>query len=395
MSLSDTGYYRPTYSEILAEQIQNAKKLFGNDIDVSSTSPLGKFIRIGAYDLSKVYEDLEAVYYARFPNTATGTSLDRLCVFAGIKRNPATFAMHNIKVTGTANAVIDSIVIRGTNSDITFSNTKPITLNESGTAEVIFICSERGTDGNITEINNIVTPVADVQGVEYVSTYQYGDDTETDTALRKRFKIALEGAGGANINGIRAEVMKVPTVKSVSVINNNTNETVDNRPPHSYEVYVYGGENYSQAIAQAIFDKAPIGIQSCSTTSGATPVKVRDDAGVEHDIYFSHTANIAINVDIIYNKNLKFPSDGKQQMINVVKEYINSLGVGENVIKSAIYPYLMSVQGVTDILDIALSANGAGSDLLSGNIVIKNNQVAQPGNISATYIDDDDVAILG
>ena len=61
----------------------------------------------------------------------------------------------------------------------------------------------------------------------------------------------------------------------------------------------------------------------------------------------------------------------------------------------------MAFQNEEDYLDNLLKSMSdsnsvsAGSDLLSGNIVIKNNQVAQPGNISVTYIDDDDVAILG
>lgn len=86
--LTEQGYHRPTYDEILESKEQLARTLFGEDIETSEQTPLGKFIRIGAYDLSKAYEDIENVYYARFPNTASGISLDRLCVFVGISRNP-------------------------------------------------------------------------------------------------------------------------------------------------------------------------------------------------------------------------------------------------------------------------------------------------------------------
>ena len=100
MPLLDTGYIRPTYEEILAEKIQRTKEIFGENISTDEKTPLGKFLRINAYDQAQEYEDIGAVYFARFPNTATGESLDRLCVFGGISRNPATEAQHTIQVYG-------------------------------------------------------------------------------------------------------------------------------------------------------------------------------------------------------------------------------------------------------------------------------------------------------
>ena len=84
MALDEKGFLRPTYDELLKGRIEQAQKLFGEDIDTSETTALGKFIRLSVYDLAKAWESLEVCYYARFPNTATGASLDRLCPFAGI-----------------------------------------------------------------------------------------------------------------------------------------------------------------------------------------------------------------------------------------------------------------------------------------------------------------------
>ena len=80
MGLDNNGYQRPTYDDIVKAKILKAQELFGADIDTDEKTAFGKFIRIGAYDLAKAYEDIENVYYARFPNTATGDSLDRLCL---------------------------------------------------------------------------------------------------------------------------------------------------------------------------------------------------------------------------------------------------------------------------------------------------------------------------
>ena len=78
--LTETGFYRPTYEELLEAQEMRAKELFGNDIDTSDLSVLGKYIRINVTDIDELYQTLEGVYNARFPNTSSGVSLERLCV---------------------------------------------------------------------------------------------------------------------------------------------------------------------------------------------------------------------------------------------------------------------------------------------------------------------------
>ena len=108
MALTELGFERPTYDEILENQINRAKTLFGDTIDTSELTALGKYIRINVADIDTLYQTLEGVYYARFPNTASGVSLDRLCPFAGITRNAATYARHKVTLTGTAGATIEA-----------------------------------------------------------------------------------------------------------------------------------------------------------------------------------------------------------------------------------------------------------------------------------------------
>lgn len=105
--LTDKGFYRPTYDELLEAQQKRARQLLGEDVDTSNLSVLGKYIRINVDDFDKLWQTLEQVYYARFPNTSTGVSLERLCTFAGITRNPATHAKHLIRVEGTEGTVIE------------------------------------------------------------------------------------------------------------------------------------------------------------------------------------------------------------------------------------------------------------------------------------------------
>lgn len=392
MSLTDLGFYRPTYNEILASKIQTAKELFGEDIETSEKTPLGKFIRIGAKDLSKTYDDLEATYYARFPNTASGVSLDRLCVFAGITRNQATYAKHIVTVSGEPNTEISEIIVCGENREITFHNINRFTIPETGSIDIIVQCSTAGKIGNVNVINDIVNPISGVESVEYKDTELYAEDIESDYDLRKRFAVAVEGVGSSNVNGIRAAILKVPTVKSVSIVENNENTEVSGRPPHSFECFVCGGENYKQEIAEAIFSKAPVGVKTCSTTIPTptptdywSPVTVYDDANIPHYIYYSFTKDIDINISVQYKTDNRFAEDGENKIREQISEYINVYDVGDDVILSALYGYIYKVQGVIDVTSITLSATGK-TPTTGGNIAIDDWEIARLGNITLTEV---------
>ena len=55
--LNELGYTRRTYDDIIESKIQRAKELFGEDIETDETTPLGKLIRINAYDQALAEEE--------------------------------------------------------------------------------------------------------------------------------------------------------------------------------------------------------------------------------------------------------------------------------------------------------------------------------------------------
>lgn len=132
--LTETGFYRPTYDELLEAQEMRARQLFGEDIDTSNLSVLGKYIRINVTDLDELWQTLEGVYNARFPNSSKGVSLERLCVFAGISRNPATYAKHLVRIAGTKDTLIEGGFLVATESqEQTFHTYEDYVLGELGT----------------------------------------------------------------------------------------------------------------------------------------------------------------------------------------------------------------------------------------------------------------------
>lgn len=367
MGLTEKGYQRPTYAAILEAKIQRAKELLGEDIDTSDQSALGKYLRINAYDQAQAEEEIEQAYYARFPNTASGQSLDRLMVFAGISRNPASAAEYRVKVTGTADHVIEAGFLVATDTDVTYWTVQDYTIGTDGTVLVDVCCSEPGTIGNLkspADINRIVNPDVGVESVKGMELITAGIDMESDADLRTRFAAAVQGAGSSNENAIRASLLRIPTVLYATVIANNTDEEdAEGRPPHSFECYVLGGDDYEQEIAQAIFDKRPIGIQ----TVGDKAVTILDVSGNERIVNYSPAQKVHVMVRATITTTTSFASDGVAQVQEKVAAYINGLGIGKALVLSSIYGHIYSVEGVHEVTSLELSTDG-GSSYGTGNV---------------------------
>lgn len=386
MAVNEQGYLRPSYEELLEGRIEQAQELFGDDIDVSDASPLGKFIRLAVQDLADAYEAQEIIYYSRFPHTATGQSLDRLMPFAGISRNPATRAEHEITFSGTAEYEVPVGFLVGTTGDEEFYLVNAVTLDENGSGVGVVQCTELGTVGNVQlgSITEIVNPDADVESISHTRICMIADDEETDEKLRERFEIAIEGAGSGTLSAIRGAVMRVSGVTGCLIIENDTDETVDDRPPHSFEVFVYAPESLDKEIAQAILEKKPIGIPSC----GEVSVEVDDASGGTQIINFSRVIETVIYVHLVIQTDDSFEVDGVEQIKAAVTKYVNGLDIGDDVVYTALYKYIYGVTGVVDVTDLSLSIDG--STYTTGNIQMDENDAARTSeaNVEVVTVDD-------
>lgn len=375
MGLTDKGFVRRTYDDILNGKIQKAKELFGEDIDTSDQTPLGKFIRINAYDQSIAEEEIEAVYYARFPNTASGQSLDRLLPFVGITRNPASAAVYSVNVSGEVGYTIETGFLVATDTGVTYWTTQEYTIGSDGSCLVEVCCTENGSVGNLSSASAICKPVnpdASISAVEGVDCLAAGRDEESDADLRVRFSAAVAGTGSCNEVSIRASVLRVPTVQYAVVIANNTDEPdEDGRPPHSFETYVLGGDDYEQEIAEVIFNKRPVGIQ----TVGDKAVTIVDVSGAERTVRFSPAQRVSITAQVKIKTTNVFPDDGVEQVQSAVSKHINSLGIGNSLILSSIYGHIYGVTGVQEVTVLKLSTDD-GSTYSTGNVAVSDYSVA-------------------
>lgn len=374
MPLTNLGYERPTYEDLLEAQIERAKLLFGEDIDTNDNTPLGKYIRINVKDLAEVYEILEKIYYARFPNTATGVSLDRLCPFAGITRNPATYAQHKVRFIGVAGEYVpEAFEVATADGSITFHTYNALLIGEDGTVDGIVECEQQGEVGNVAvgRIDTILNPDANVESIQHLAIEQYGEEVENDVALRARFNKTIQGAGSSTAAAIAGAIARVALVDGVAVVENDSDETVDGIPPHSFECFVLSPESQDVLVAEAIFSKKPLGIKAV----GDVAVEIMDDSGVKHTISFSRTIQKDIYIKLTINTNNYFEQDGVEQIKDYIAQYINTLKNGDDVYLSSIYGYIYKAAGVVNVSSLTMSTDG--STYSTSDVAVNSNEVAR------------------
>lgn len=374
MPLTESGFERQTYEEILSIQTERAKILFGDDIDTTENSTFGKILRLFCMDAAENQELAERVYLSAFPNTASGVSIDRLCSLVGVSRNPATYAQHTVKITGTAGRTVPMgfLVSAG---DVVFHTVDNYVMQGTstvGTVEAIVECNDAGVIGNVEvgEITEIVNPVVYVTGIEHTAIASEAKDTESDYELRKRIPLALSGTGSGTLEAVKGAVMRVSGVESVLVQENSTSSEVDGIPAHSFRCYVLASKDAKEEIAKAIFSKKPLGIAS----TGDVSVTVLDIGGGQHVIRFSWTEEKTISIKCNITTDGNFSADSiqtiKDNLVNKLAGYTNGQGVTVTSLYSAIY-----VDGVTDVTSLTTSSNG--STYGTNEITLEKSQVAR------------------
>ena len=370
-----TGFVPKPLTAIISDMESEAVVQFGADVDLTSTSPLEKFIQVIAAEESIVWDVLEEAYNAGYLDFASGSSLDNLTALIGFVRIAAIKSTGEVTFTGTNGTVVPAgTSIQTSGSDPEIFTTDVAGTVAAGTLTVATTASVAGVDGNVSgaTITVLTSPISGISAVTNTNPTTGGADTETDVSYRNRIKISLSAGGSATLDAIRAGVLQVVGVVSASIIENDTTGVVGGLPAKSFEVTVLGGAD--NGIAQGIFDEKPAGIESFGAESGTA----QDSAGNNYTIDFQRAAEILIYVSATITSDSTYPADGDEQVETAIITYIGGtdadavvhlgLGIGDDVIFNEVISAILSIQGVTDAsvtIDTVTPPTGTGNETIA------------------------------
>jgi len=118
--ITTTGFVKKPFLVILEENIERAKELFGDNIDLRATSVIYKFIQLRSLADSLQWDLAEKLYYSQYISTASGASLHMLVEDRGLEPQPPQKATGTVTFSGTNYSYIpiDTVVSTFTLSDV-------------------------------------------------------------------------------------------------------------------------------------------------------------------------------------------------------------------------------------------------------------------------------------
>ena len=335
------GLHLPLYSDIIDYLTEQARLIFGSDIYLGEDSQDYQLMSTFARCIFDAMQLAELNYNNRSPGTAIGTALDTLVAINGIARQPATASTATVTLTGTPGATISGGAVQQASTGYLWSLPTTVTIGLDGSADALATCQQLGPVVAIPgDLSIIGTPTAGWTSVTNADAADIGRAVETDAELRARQKLSVANPSQTILESLTGGLAAVPGVSMVRVYENDTNSTDANGlPPHSIEAVVEGGDDYD--IAYQLNLRKDDGV----STNGTESETVIDAMGQSHEIKFSRPEQTPIYVSLTIKKLLGYK--GADSIKQAVADYINALGIGEDVYSAGVI--VAAMQTMTSI----------------------------------------------
>jgi uncharacterized phage protein gp47/JayE len=370
------GFVRPSLQEILALIEADQRAEISQTLDLSTESVIGQNNGIYARQISLAWEALEAIHNGTDPDRAEDDQLTSISKLTGTERRGESKSIaEGVAVTlepGTTLIAGTHFAHVNGKPDVRFTPREDFTAGGGATA-VYYFDFEAENAGPVqapaNTLNVIATPVVGWIDVNNeVDADPLGRLTDDNPTLRLRREAALARSGSSSADAIRADVLAVTNVVSVQVFENWTDATDDQGlPAKSFEVVLFGDTADDDAIAQAIWNSKPGGIQPYGTTGDSGTAT--DANGDPHTMPFSRATEVPIYLEFDITKR-----DGYASLETTVAEAMDAaLGTGVDV---EFYDVLLSTQGLGALVR-AVRMGTSVSPTTDDTIEIGNRQIAR------------------
>lgn len=381
-TLSAAGISSPSLNDILSSFKASVQAIFGSDLYLDPDSQDGQELAIFAqaqFDSNMV---AVAVYNSFNPQTAVGAALDSAVKLNGITRQASSASTCTVTLIGVAGTYIPAGVVSDVNQNL-WNLEMNIFIPLTGTMDVQATCLTQGAiEAAPHTITTIFTNVVGWQTVDNAAAATPGAPVETDGALRMRQQQSTAMNALTTADALLARVLNLPGVQRANIYQNDTSTTDSNGiPAHFFSMVVEGGD--PTQIAQTIALTKDTG----SGTYGSTTVNVPDVNGNNMPIHFSELTLVPIYVNVVIHKLGNFSDASLQAIINNLVDFVNNLGIGEDVY----YSWMVAAASMCDasrtsFVVMTLTQGISSGSLSASDITIAYNQAASldPANVTVT-----------
>lgn len=374
--LDSTGLTVARLADLITDDDAVVLAQLGAGAARGTDKPLSLLLGIQEAAVAEGWAELQKVYDARVLANATGVALKNLADLAGLTPRDATYSTVTLTLTGTAGTVVPiGSLVQDLNQYI-WSLDATYTIGGGGTVTALATCTTAGAvAAGAASITSIVTSVTNWTGVTNAADATEGTEAELDPQLRARILLYPQTAGSATVDAIHARLLDADSGLGLTqaLVLENTTDAVDANglPAHSIEAVCYPDNGQDADIAALLWLHKPGGI----STHGDESQSVVDTQGFSHVVEFSWASLVYILADIVIDVDATlYPSDGDQQIADLVEAYIEGRTMGQDVYLYGVQSAFATVPGVINLTSVELSRKPAAT--AASNVTILFNEIA-------------------
>ncbi|MEK3722320.1 baseplate J/gp47 family protein [Paenibacillus sp. FSL H8-0034] len=204
-------YENQTFQIIMARMLA----VVPDDVDKREGSIVYDALAPAAWELKRLYSELDDNINFSFADTSSGEYLERRTAEFGVEREQATKARRKGLFYGASSALFDVPI----GSRYAANQLSYVIIERLSTGIFVLECETAGTVGN--QYFGALLPIDYVNGLSSAVLSDVlvpGEDTETDAALRQRYFAMLnEQPFGGNIADYKQKIGEIPGVGGVKI----------------------------------------------------------------------------------------------------------------------------------------------------------------------------------
>ena len=354
--VTENGVNIDTLEEAVVKNTTSYSETTG-EIDVAPSSAAGELVAITSEMDVRNQQNVADAFTQNTVTDATETNLENLALVKNQEKKENEASIAYVKFTGV-NATVVPI---GTTLVSSFNDEEFTTEFQVTIAGGEAYASAASVNIGVScpaETLSLKTAITDIATATNQTDAEIGFVEESDNSLRTRLQVIGSPFTNNLKDGLRLALAELQNVTKVSVLDNNTDATIDGVPARYFSPVVLGGSHAE--IAKVVYRYMGVGNPSFGDIN--QPIVSDVDSSVLYNVAFNIPSELLTIVVATLTVDASFNTDtGYDEVKDSIVAYFESLKIGEDLIIQKVEAVCL-IEGVTSV---AITLDGFAVSLFS------------------------------
>lgn len=347
IQFTKNGVYVADYQEIRSAICNRFKEIYGQDIDLATTSADGIYVETLSLMINNILQSFKHFYAQLDVRTASGPYLDALCALSNVYRKSETHSTCPISLTldenATENYVTKSISLSDKNGNVWTCSSTSDMIFEPGVAQSIVVTCEalgpvRAEPGWIDRLvsNEVVMRIS--QTVEA----NVGSYSESDNELRARRNSSLGATGSTVLETLVGTLLDINGINDAKIYNNDSTSSItalDGTSIAQHDLYIVlrkkpNIEIADSLICQTIYEKLTPGIRTTASNgvngiaksyNYTSAILGQSQISVTQNVYWKQATPVKPKIEIKIKALQGYASNNNSTALTIASNVIQDL----------------------------------------------------------------------